>query len=339
METTVGSALTLNPVELLSHYGLPLVFAAVLAEQLGLPLPAAPILICAGALAAGGTLPPEQVLLAGLLGCMLADHAWFHLGRRYGRRLLAGLCRVSLSPDTCVRQTDTLVGRHGPALLLVAKFVPGVSAVSIPTAAAGGLRYARFLRFDTAGALLWVGAYLALGMIFDREVNRLLDTLERYGSYGLVLCALALLAYIGARLFYRWRLRQLYRIVRISAEETHALLRSEPGLVLFDARTPLARSAPEAVLLRGAVLLENGDLLGALPHEARGSTIVTFCSCPNEASAALLARRLMNAGFERVRVLSGGVEALAAVAAMLDAGDGSLTMVEAVSSPASGCPA
>src|SRR6185436_6782644 len=153
-------------VELLSRWELPLVFAAVVLEQGGLPLPAAPLLVSAGALSDLGVMRAEQILLTAFLACMAADHAWFWIGRNHGRRVLGVVCMLSISPDTCVRQTDHLIGRHGPALLLVAKFIPGVSAVAIPAAAGNGLSYRRFLAFDAVGSLLWAGVYVGAGMIF-----------------------------------------------------------------------------------------------------------------------------------------------------------------------------
>src|SRR5689334_11087978 len=111
---------------LLAEWGIALVFVAVLVEQAGLPLPAAPMLVGAGALAQQELMRPELVLVVALAASLAADHLWFFAGRRRGRALLGFLCRVSLSPDTCVRRTDDLIARHGPALLLVAKFVPGV---------------------------------------------------------------------------------------------------------------------------------------------------------------------------------------------------------------------
>lgn len=137
---------------LLTRRGVPLVFGSVLLEHGGLPVPAAPVLAAAGALAGEGAMRPEHVLLAALVACLLADHAWFLAGRAYGRRLLATVCRLSLSANNCVRKTDDLVARHGAPLQLVAKFIPGVSAMAVPTIAAMGLSYRRFLLFDALGA-------------------------------------------------------------------------------------------------------------------------------------------------------------------------------------------
>ena len=133
----------MDPLALLDRWGVVLVFAWVAVEQSGVPFPAPPLLIAAGAIAQEGQLRPEAVLVAAVAASLLADHAWFLAGRLRGRQLLAGICRLSLSPDTCVRKTDDLIARHGAPLLVFAKFIPGVSAVAIPTAAALGLSYRR----------------------------------------------------------------------------------------------------------------------------------------------------------------------------------------------------
>ena len=304
----------MDPFALLDRRGIALVFAWVLVEQSGIPLPAPPLLVAAGAIAQEGVLRPEIVLLAAIVAALIADHAWFIAGRRRGRLLLAGICKLSLSPDTCVRKTDDLIGRHGAPLLLVAKFIPGVSAVAIPTAAAMGLSYRRFLLFDALGALLWAGAYVGLGMIFSREVQRLLDTMASFGGWALVVLAAAFALYVLMKLLHRVRLKRLYELVRVSPEEVAELLRGDPGVLFIDARSRLARQS-DPRRLPGAIDYDEGDIASVLPREAYHRTIVTFCTCPNEASAAFLADQLIKAGYSRVRVLTGGAEALTVLAA------------------------
>ena len=299
----------MNPIDLLERWDIAVVFGWVFIEQSGIPFPAPPILVVAGALAQDGRLKAEWVLAAAVVACLIADHAWFLAGRMRGRSLLAGICRISLSPDTCVRRTDDLVARHGAPLLVFAKFIPGVSAVAIPTAAAMGLSYRRFVLFDAAGALLWCGAYVGAGMIFSREVQRLLDVLALIGGWALAVVALAFALYIGVKVAYRLRLKRLYRLVRISPSEAAALRREEPDLLFIDARSHLARDE-DPRRIPGAIEHQEGDVTAILPGEARARTIVTFCTCPNEASAALLADQLIAAGYSRVRVLTGGAEAL-----------------------------
>ena len=297
-------------IALLAQWGVPLVFAAVLLEQSGLPVPAPPILVVSGALAVTGSMRSELVLAAAIGACLAADHAWFVIGRRMGRRLLAAICKLSLSPDTCVRQTDDLISRHGAAILLVAKFIPGVSAVAVPTAAAMGIAYRRFIVFDATGCLLWSGAYIGVGMIFSREITRLLGAMTWIGSGSLALVTALLAIYLGAKYLHRRRLRRLHRLVRISPQEVIPLLAEDPGLVIVDARSALARAEDPRMLPRAIVLGER-TALQALEGGPRDRTIVTFCTCPNEASAALLAEELLRAGYQRVRVLTGGADAVA----------------------------
>jgi membrane protein DedA with SNARE-associated domain/rhodanese-related sulfurtransferase len=296
-----------------------MVFGWVLVEQSGVPLPAPPLLVAAGAIAQDGKLQPELVLLAATAACLIADHAWFVAGRLRGRALLAGICRLSLSPDICVRRTDDLIGRHGAPLLIFAKFIPGVSAVAIPTAAAMGLSYWRFVLFDTLGALLWAGTYLGAGMIFSREVQRLLDAMAAIGGWALVVVAAAFALYILVKVAYRIRLRKLYRLVRIAPHEAAELLREDPQLLFVDARSALARQE-DSRRLPQAVDYHDGDITAVLPSAAHHRTIVTFCTCPNEASAAVLADQLIKAGYSKVRVLTGGVDALTVLVGGLAAG-------------------
>ncbi len=299
----------MDPIDLLARWGIPLVFVAVTLEQVGLPLPAGAILVCAGALSAAGAMRPEHVLLVAFIACLAADHAWFVAGRLHGRRLLAMLCRVSLSPDTCVRKTDDLIGRHGAKLLVFAKFIPGVSAVAIPTAAAMGIAYRRFILFDAMGSLLWSATCIGAGMIFGREVRRVLDWMGRVGGASLAIVAVLFALYIAWKLARRWRLRRLHRLLRISPEEMAGLLGSGEDLVILDARSATARTGDPRVLPR-AVFIDDRDAADVLPADARSRLIVTFCTCPNEASASLLAERLLRSGYERVRILTGGADAL-----------------------------
>ena len=299
----------MDPVALLARWGILLVFGSVLLEHGGLPIPAAPLLVAAGALAQEGGMRPESVLLAALFACLVADHFWFLTGRRYGRRLLAGVCRLSLSPDTCVRKTDDLISRHGAPLLLVAKFIPGVSAVAIPTAAAMGLPYRRFLAFDALGSVMWSGAYVGAGMIFSREVNKVIEVLGMAGGWSIVFVLALLALYIGLKVAHRWRLRSLYRLVRITPAEMTGLLEGGQDLLILDARSDLARQDDRRVLPR-SIVVGHEDVFDLLPRDARDRMIITFCTCPNEASAAVLAERLIKAGYSRVRVLTGGTDAL-----------------------------
>jgi len=251
----------------------------------------------------------DALFFTAFAAALLADHGWFLVGRHLGRRLLETVCRISLSPDICVSRTDDLVARHGAKLLLFAKFIPGVSAVAIPTAAAMGIPYRRFLPFDAAGVALWCGAYIGVGAVFSREVDRVLETMNWFGPRALAIIALLLVLYIAGKLLHRHALRRLHRLVRISPQELAALIDAGEPLVIVDARSEVARRSDPRVLPQ-AIVFDDACPVSGLSRELRDRTLVTFCTCPNEASAALLAEHLMKAGHANVRVLTGGTDAL-----------------------------
>jgi len=299
-------------VGIINQWGIPLVFAAVLLDLAGLPLPAAPWLVVAGALSIEGPLRTDLLLVAAFVAALIADNAWFLIGRRHGRKLLETVCRVSLSPDICVSRTDEMLGRYGPSLLLFAKFIPGVSAVSIPTMAAMGTKWRKFLAYDAAGCLIWCGAYIGVGAIFSREIDRVLDTMDWIGGRALAVIGAAFAVYIGLKLLDRRRLTRLHDLVRIAPHEVSELLEGGHDVVILDARSQVARSSDERLLPR-SIILDDPRAIEALPRELRNKTVVTFCTCPNEASAAFIADLLLKAGYRNVRVLTGGTDALDAL--------------------------
>jgi membrane protein DedA with SNARE-associated domain/rhodanese-related sulfurtransferase len=300
----------MNVTEMLGHWGIAFIFVTILLDLGGLPLPAAPWLILAGALSVDGPMRSDLLLAAAVGAALIADHVWFFVGRRHGRKLLETVCRVSLSPDICVSRTDELLGRYGPALLLFAKYIPGVSAVSIPTMAAIGVRYRTFLAFDVAGCLIWAGGYIGAGAIFNRQVDRILDGLGWIGGGALAAIAMLIAGYVGLKLLHRRRLVRLHRLVRITPREVREWIDAGNDFVILDARSRIARSS-DPRMLPHSVVLDDPRTIESLPPELRARTVVTFCTCPNEASAAFVADLLMRAGYANVRVLTGGEDALA----------------------------
>ena len=121
-----------NLLQFLIKYGYVLLFGAAFAEQLGLPLPAVPLLVGTGALARTGEFSLSRIVLAALIGSLIADCVWYRLGWRYGRSVLRLVCRISLAPDDCIRRTEDLFERRGLWALLPAKFVPGLNTAALP---------------------------------------------------------------------------------------------------------------------------------------------------------------------------------------------------------------
>src|SRR3954465_945083 len=117
--------------QIIQDYGLVVVFISVLLDKAGLPVPSYPVLLVAGALSLSGGAPPAGIILAAICAAMIADLMWYGAGARFGRRTLSVLCKISLSPDSCVRHTETFLSRSGPWALLFVKFIPGLRYVSV----------------------------------------------------------------------------------------------------------------------------------------------------------------------------------------------------------------
>jgi membrane protein DedA with SNARE-associated domain len=184
-------------LEFLMRHGPVVVFAAVFVEQIGVPLPAAPWLLAAGALAASSKTNWFLALSAAVLGSMFADVIWFYLGRRGGHRVLSLLCRISLEPDSCVRKTQDLFTRYGIRGVVAAKFVPGLSTLLPPLAGHAGVKAPRFFLFDGLGSLLYTGCFILLGVLFSHQLEQIIDALAGLGHSALgVVVGLAML-YIG----------------------------------------------------------------------------------------------------------------------------------------------
>ncbi len=295
-------------IHLTNHYGLLLVFAAVLLETVGIPLPAMPLLIVAGALAAGGTLSFAAIAAVALLAVLLGDVAWFMAGRRYGSQVLRVLCRISLSPDSCVRQTETLYEHWGARMLLAAKFVPGLSTIAPPLAGAMRLAPAAFVLYAGAGALIWIGVSLALGAALHEQIELAGDYLARFG----VLAVYALGVAFALFLFFKWwerrRFYRALRMARISVDELLRLVQGPDKPVILDVRSGAARRI-DPRRIPGARPVDMDNAAQHLQGVPRDGQIVVYCTCPSEASAARVARLLMDHGYRRVRPLAGGLDA------------------------------
>lgn len=304
-------------VALIAEYGLFVVFLNVLVEQAGLPLPAVPTLVVAGALAAGGRLPLPGVMLVALAGCLLSDYAWYAAGRRYGAGVMRTLCRISLSRDSCVKRSELRFQRWRSPILLVAKFVPGLSTVAPPLVGAMGLPLRLFLLFDAFGSLLWAGVAVALGYVFADGVERALAAFESAGTLALELLGALFAAYVLFKWWQRRRLMVALRMARIEVDElAHALRSARPPLVL-DVRAVGSREL-DGRMIPGALAFDPLALDSLLAGVPRERELVLYCNCPNEYSAAHAAKLLMAQGYRRVRPLRGGLDAWAAAGQAVD---------------------
>ena len=292
----------------ISHYGLLIVGLNVLLNQVGLPVPVVPTLIMAGTLAATGGLPFPELFSIAVLACLIADCAWYWVGETYGIRVLTTLCRISLEPDSCVNQTQSQFDRWGVNSLVIAKFVPGWSTIAPPLAGALRIGWSRFILLSTLAAMLWVGAGLLGGMIFKSQVEQLLIQLDRYGSRAAGGVILLLGLYVAYKWWERRRFYKMLRMARISVAELNDLIQDGTQPLIIDVRSATAREL-EPRWIPGALAISIAEVDAHLKDLPRDRDIILYCTCPSEASAARVAKMLMNRGFKRVRPLQGGLEA------------------------------
>ncbi len=294
---------------LLAQHGLALLFALTLVERLGLPVPAAPLLLVAGSLVAVGQMGWAPALAVAIVASILGDVVWFALGRRFGHRVLRLLCKLSLSADTCVRQSEGFILKWGGAALVAAKFVPGVSVVAPPVSGALGMRWRRFLGFEVLGAAAWAVGYLGLGWLLARQIEAVLAWLREAGTVAGAL----LLAALAVYLLWRWlrRLRALRDggLPRIGVEELLALLDSTQPPLVLDVRST-AGVQMDSRQVPGAVHVALDQMAAWAQSQAgRGRAIVVYCNCPNDVSAVRAASVLRAHGHVSARPLRGGLEA------------------------------
>jgi membrane protein DedA with SNARE-associated domain/rhodanese-related sulfurtransferase len=294
-------------VELVSQHPLLLVFFNVLLARGGLPLPVVPTLMTAAALAGRSPAAVGEVFLAGLAATLAADLALYGLGRHYGQRFLGLLCRVSFSPDFCVRRTTNMYLRVGAWCLPAAKFIPGLSLIAVAMAGVARTPALVFAALDGIGAALFIAVSVMLGLVFHDAIASALSTLAELGMLGSALVIGALLLYV----LIKWLRRRLFirqlRMNRITVAELRQLIDDDVELVILDVRSKEDRLRDG--IIPGAVGAHPEDIDPIVRDCDRDAEIIIYCACPNEASAALAAKHLKDAGFRKIRPLLGGIDA------------------------------
>ena len=263
--------------DFLIHHGHAVLFGWVLVEQLGVPIPAMPLLLAAGALAGTGHLNFWAALLFAVLGALASDSLWFQLGRHKGIKILQVLCRISLEPDSCVRRTEGIFSKQGARSLLVAKFLPGLGLVTPPLAGVFRMRFPRFLLFDAIGSMLWAGLFLATGYAFAGQIERVAAQLASLGGWLLVLLTGALAAYIAYKFVARQRFLRELRIARITVDELKQKIDAGEQVTIVDLRHSLDFEA-EPETIPGALHMEAKELEEKNNRLPRDGEVVLYCT-------------------------------------------------------------
>jgi len=262
-------------IHLVERHGYALLFFWALAEQGALPIPSAPLLVAVGALVRTGSLHILPVVACCLAGALAADIVWFCFGRTRGKRVLRFICRVSLEPDSCVRQTENAFIKYGLKTLLIAKFVPGLNAVAAPLAGDSGAGVARFLALDSLGIVMWSGAYLAVGYLFSDQIEDALGYAQRLGSGVLLLLAGLLLGWVFWKFIQRQRFLKKLEVARITAEELRDRMAAGESLYIVDLRTRVDNDWPP---IPGAVRFSIENLTSTASQIPRDREIILYCT-------------------------------------------------------------
>ena len=264
-------------LDFILRHGYSVLFAWMAAEQLGVPLPAIPLLLAAGALAGSQRLSLSLILLVSVVASLLADTLWYELGRRRGVPVLNFLCRISLEPDSCVRKTEQMFGRYGVRSLVVAKFIPGLSTAAPPLAGIFGMRLPRFLLFAAVGALLYAGTFAGIGYLFSAQLETMAGMALRLGEWAVLLLGAALAAYVLTKFWQRQRFLRVLRVARITPEELKERLDRGEEIVIVDLRHALdVDSEPHHI--PGALHLSPDDLDARHMEIPRDRDIVLYCT-------------------------------------------------------------
>lgn len=263
--------------DLLLLHGYVFLFAYVAAVQAGMPVPADPLLLIMGALSADHFYSPWISWGGATLAALTGDILWFELGRRRGRAVLALICKLSLEPDSCVERTETRFASRGPWTLLFAKFIPGMSLVSVPLAGAFRMPRSRFLLTDAAGSGLWTGTYLLAGFLFHRQVNVLIGWLGLFGRRAGLIALLIVSFYIGVKYLQRWRFRRELRINRLTPEQAAAMVQNGQPVTIVDLRNP-AEIEQVGLKVADALVLRPADLRSRAHQIPREHEVILYCS-------------------------------------------------------------
>ncbi len=295
------------PTHILLVYGYLLLFVWVLVEQMGLPIPASPVILAAGALSAEALMHFFLAFAAVVVAALISDTTWFFLGRRYGHRIMRRLCKLSLEPSTCVRRTQESMGRRGAVMLLFAKFVPGLAILAPPIAGQYRMPAWRFLCFDLLGTSAWAAALLLGGRFFGDALQHNPALLAWAGRFSGVLLLAGIVGFFVARILRRRAMLRKLVASRIEPEELKRKLDAGEQVYIVDLRHPL-EMLTDPYTLPGALQFAPEAVARRHQEIPRDRDVVLYCTCPSEATAARTALLLLKQGIERVRPLRGGYD-------------------------------
>ena len=263
-----------DTVQFLVQNGYALLFSAMLLHHLGLPIPASPLLLAAGALARTGQLRLETALALCVAAALLGHLGWYEAGRRRGLAVLRLLCRISLEPDTCVRRTEDVFDRQGARTILFAPWIPGLSLVAPPLAGMARMPLGRFLLLDAVANLVWCAAFAGVGFAFGAQLEQAAAFAGQLGGWLLGAVGLAVAGWLGWKTWQRQRVIRDLRVGRITPSELKARLDAGERVLIIDLRS----AAEGGETLPGALRIAAEELDARESTIPRDREIILACS-------------------------------------------------------------
>jgi membrane protein DedA with SNARE-associated domain/rhodanese-related sulfurtransferase len=295
------------PAAAVATWGSALIFLNVLIARLGIPIPAVPILLFAGVAIVDHRLSFWHVLGAAVLGALTGDSVWFTAGRIFGRQLIHGLARLSVTVEKRIRKARALFVRFGPGIIAVSKFVPGLGIITPPLMGTTRVSPIIFFTWDALGVTAWATFWLLGGTLFERHLRRLIIEVRHHGGTAIDILVVLALVYLLYRLILRWRAQPPLAFARVTPEGLDEMLRPAKPPMILDARPePVRQQEPYRLPLVTNVERNSLDEVDASAIERN---TVVYCVCPDHDTARVLSQQMRDKGFKRVRAVEGGLDA------------------------------
>jgi membrane protein DedA with SNARE-associated domain/rhodanese-related sulfurtransferase len=286
-----------------------ILWVAVFSRQICLPVPANLLLLTAGALVRGGGLNMSLVLCVGILGCLAGDLVWFEAGRRWGSQIMRILCAFSSDPHYCAQSAYKVFGRWGLRSLILAKFIPGLDAVTPPLAGIEGSERSAFLAYDSLGSFLWTASYAGLGYLFANRLTLIAVSMAKFGAVLAVIIGIPLACYVVWRIGIMVLMLRHLRLRRITPSLLNEKIMAGEPIAIIDLLDFEEEHGGRAGIA-GAVRMDPARLrsrLRVVVPEDLG--LVLYCSSSGELTSARVAVALRKKGISNVWVLEGGLMA------------------------------
>lgn len=264
-------------LQFIGQHGYGLIFGIVLAEAVGLPVPAALAILTAGAASALHILYPDRALATAIAALLTGDLILYVLGRYSGWWLLALLCRFAVNPETCILRSAETFYKRGRIAVLFAKFVPGVNTMASPLAGSMKMPFFTWLRLDFAAAIMYTLTYGLTGYIFGESFNKLLNGFHAMGAVMEWIVGAAIAGYVGYRIWLAWKNR-IYRVVpQVSVEALQARMMDDENYLIADVRSHGYYDSG-AKRIRGSIRIEPGNIKETMHELPTDKDIYLYCT-------------------------------------------------------------